>query len=254
MVGDRPNYTKHLTSALSRVRGLTSATNELIKGWKSKSAELKTGAFFEEVKRQLKPMRKITDEKLKKQSNAVLADGFAKSIYADYEKATGKCPYDFQKYVVATLVKQVTIDHKRCFIELPTGVGKSVIINLTAQVLHYMNDKKTYCVAPNKLLALWGKEHFALHDYGYDAYVEAAKSRHKVIHLSAEQMLEVSDAVIRDANVIIDESDACLQQQRGIFRASKTSTGFNFSYLVKKFALAHTLCGVSGTIPEHAEE
>ena len=82
--------------------------------------------------------------------------------------------------------------------------------------------------------------------------MEHCQDRHQVIHLSVDQLLRYTDDTLSECCIVIDEVDSCVLNQRGILKKSKNGA-LKFKYLAKKLSKAAICCGVSGSIPEHAE-
>lgn len=79
-------------------------------------------------------------------------------------------PYLFQRRIVKAIVKRVVVDEQVCIFEIPTGTGKSVMINLAAHsLLLHADVKKVFVVSATPFLSSYGFENYSLKIEGTDS-------------------------------------------------------------------------------------
>ena len=136
--------------------------------------------------------------------------------------------------------------------EIPTGTGKSLVINLAAHaLLKFAGVKRVLVVSATPFLSQFGYLHYSLKDEGTDGFAPDTAGK-KSIHFPMEGFGTIPDSYLGTAAVLLDETDACFNTARCSIDAASKPGFFTFHHTAQKLAKAKAIVGISGTFGDDA--
>ena len=171
-------------------------------------------------------------------------------LWFEYEGSTTISAYEFQKHLVCAITKKVLADKSVALVQLGTGTGKSVIVNLAAHAINTMTNDKVIIVTPTFYLRTVGFTKFRNAVKDIDVLSGARLGKNEILHATAEQLLLIPESFIAKSTVVFDEMDACILGQQCSIEVDEETGKQTFLHIAAKLAKAKRIVGLSGTFTD----